>query len=37
VGNFKLGFTSRLTGKSISGTFYIEDVAAAGVGHICLL
>jgi hypothetical protein len=36
VGSFRMGFTSRLAGKSISGTFYIDDVATSNSGHIGL-
>ena len=36
VYSFKLGFTSRLTGKLISGIFYLDDVATSNTGHIGL-
>jgi hypothetical protein len=34
IENFKVGFTSRLEGKSISGIFYIDDVYTSNGGHI---
>jgi hypothetical protein len=34
VESFRMGFTSRLVGKSISGIFYIDDVATSNNGHI---
>jgi hypothetical protein len=36
VENFKVGFTSRLEGKSISGIFYVDDVATSTTGYIGL-
>jgi hypothetical protein len=33
---FKIGFTSRLEGKSISGIFYVDDVATSNTGYIGL-
>ena len=36
IDTLKLGFTSRLGGKSISGVFYIDDVATSQFGHIGL-
>jgi hypothetical protein len=34
VENFKVGFTSRLAGKSISGMIYIDDVATSNTGYL---
>jgi hypothetical protein len=34
IEKFKVGFTSRLVGKSISGIFYVDDVATCSTGHI---
>ena len=34
VDTFKIGFTSRLDGKPISGTFYLDDVATSNSGYI---
>ena len=34
VANLKLGFTSKLVGKSISGIFYIDNVATSTSGYI---
>ena len=34
ITSFRMGFTSRLAGKSISGIFYIDDVATSTGGHI---
>lgn len=34
IDKFKLGFTSKLTGKVISGVFYIDDVATSNNGYI---
>jgi hypothetical protein len=36
IENFKIGFTSRLVGKSISGIFLVDDVATSNTGHIGL-
>jgi hypothetical protein len=36
VENFKIGFTSKLTGKTISGVFYVDDVATSNSGYIGL-
>jgi hypothetical protein len=36
VESFRIGFTSRLGGKSISGIFYIDDVVTSNAGHIDL-
>ena len=36
VDSFKIGFTSRLDGKPISGFFYLDDIATANDGHIGL-
>jgi hypothetical protein len=36
IENFKVGFTSKLIGKSISGVFYVDDVATSNSGHIGL-
>ena len=36
VDSFKVGYTSRLAGKSISGTFYVDDVATSSGGYIGL-
>ena len=36
VDTFKIGFTSRLDGKPISGIFYLDDIATANDGHIGL-
>ena len=33
---FKVGYTSRLAGKSISGTFYVDDVTTSSGGYIGL-
>ena len=34
ITSFRMGFTSRLVGKSISGIFYIDDVATSNGGYI---
>jgi hypothetical protein len=36
IENFRMGFTSKLTGKNISGVFYIDDVATGNSGYIGL-
>ena len=36
VDTFKIGFTSRLDGKPISGIFYLDDIATSNSGHIGL-
>ncbi|MEN8241505.1 MAG: hypothetical protein ABFS17_06270 [Chloroflexota bacterium] len=36
ITSFRMGFTSRLGGKSISGVFYIDDVATSNTGYIGL-
>ena len=36
ITSFRMGFTSRLAGKSISGIFYIDDVATSNAGYIGL-
>jgi hypothetical protein len=36
VDSFKIGFTSRLEGKSISGTFYVDEVITSNGTHIWL-
>lgn len=36
VDTFKIGFTSRLEGKTISGIFYLDDVATSDSGYIGL-
>jgi hypothetical protein len=36
IDSFRMGFTSKLTGKSISGMFYIDDVATSNSGYIGL-
>jgi hypothetical protein len=36
IENFKVGFTSRLVGKSIYGVFFVDDVATSNAGHIGL-
>ena len=37
VDTFKIGFTSRLDGKPISGIFYLDDIATTNDGHIGLV
>jgi hypothetical protein len=34
VESFKVGFTSRLEGKAISGIFYVDDVVTGNTGYI---
>ena len=34
ITSFRMGFTSKLAGKSISGIFYIDDVATSNGGYI---
>ncbi|MEN8242314.1 MAG: hypothetical protein ABFS17_10365 [Chloroflexota bacterium] len=34
VDTFKIGFTSRLDGKAISGIFYLDDIATSNDGYI---
>ena len=36
VDTFKIGFTSRLDGKPISGIFYLDDIATSNAGYIGL-
>ena len=36
VETFKIGFTSRLDGKPISGIFYLDDIATTNDGYIGL-
>ena len=36
VDTFKIGFTSRLNGKPISGIFYLDDIATSNNGYIGL-
>jgi hypothetical protein len=36
ITSFRMGFTSRLVGKSISGIFYIDNVATSSTGYIGL-
>ena len=36
VDTFKIGFTSRLDGKAISGIFYLDDIATSNSGYIGL-
>ena len=36
ITSFRMGFTSRLAGKSIAGIFYIDDVVTGNGGHIGL-
>lgn len=36
IDKFKVGFTSKLTGKDITGTFYIDDAATSNNGYIGL-
>jgi hypothetical protein len=36
IENFKIGFTSRLVGKNISGVMYVDDVATSNIGHLGL-
>jgi hypothetical protein len=36
IESFRMGFTSKLSGKTISGMFYVDDVATSNAGYIGL-